>query len=366
MTDARALVLSAPRQLEQRSFALPEIGDDDGLLRIEACGLCGTDHEQFTGAIPVFAPYVPGHEIVGVVEAAGDAALERWGVSVGQRVAVEVFMSCRVCAACRAGDYRRCEAHPFPEFYGNVPVERAPGLWGGYAEYVYLHADAVLLPVPDTLDPVLATVFNPLGAGIQWGVNVPGTKPGDVVAVLGPGIRGLSAAAAAKDAGASFVMVTGAGARDTKRLEMARRFGADLVVDVSEQDPARALRAATDGRLADVVVDVTAKAPTAFGQAIKLATRRGTVVVAGTRGAGDVPGVNPDEIVYKELRILGALGVDKRAYAPAFDVLSSRRWPFEELPREVVGLDDAAQLLAVMAGDVADAIPPVHGVVIPD
>jgi alcohol dehydrogenase len=366
VTDARALVLSAPRQLEQRSFALPEIGDNDGLLRVEACGLCGTDHEQFTGAIPVFAPYVPGHEIVGVVEAAGDAALDRWGVSVGQRVAVEVFMSCRACAACRAGDYRRCEAHPFPEFYGNVPVERAPGLWGGYADYVYLHADAVLLPVPDTLDPVLATVFNPLGAGIQWGVNVPGTKPGDVVAVLGPGIRGLSAAAAAKDAGASFVMVTGAGPRDTKRLEMARRFGADLVVDVTEQDPARALRAATDGRLADVVVDVTAKAPTAFGQAIKLATRRGTVVVAGTRGAGDVPGVNPDEIVYKELRILGALGVDKRAYAPAFDVLSSRRWPFEELPRAVVGLDDAAQLLAVMAGDVANAVAPVHGVVIPN
>jgi alcohol dehydrogenase len=366
VTDSRALVLSAPRQLEQRVLPLPDIGDNDGLLRVEACGLCGTDHEQFTGAIPVFAPYVPGHEIVGVIEAAGDAALSRWGVSVGQRVAVEVFMSCRVCAACRAGDYRRCDAHPFPEFYGNVPVERAPGLWGGYAEYVYLHADAVLLPVPDTLDPVLATAFNPLGAGIEWGVNVPGTKQGDVVAVLGPGIRGLSAAAAAKDAGASFVMVTGAGERDASRLAMAQRFGADLVVDVTQEDPARALRSATNGRLADVVVDVTAKAPAAFGQAIKLATRRGTVVVAGPRGAGDVPGVNPDEIVYKELRILGALGVDKRAYAPAFDVLASRRWPFEELPREVVGLTDAALLLAVMAGDVAGATPPVHGVVIPD
>jgi alcohol dehydrogenase len=359
------LVLEAPRDLRARELPLPEIGDDDGILRVEACGLCGTDHEQFTGAIPVFAPYVPGHEIIGIVEAAGDAALERWGVRIGQRVAVEVFMSCRVCAACRAGDYRRCAAHPFPEFYGNVPVERAPGLWGGYAEFVYLHADAVLLPVPDALDPVLATAFNPLGAGIQWGVNVPGTRAGDIVAVLGPGIRGLSAAAAAKDAGAAFVMVTGAGERDAKRLEMAHRFGADLTVDVTQEDPARALRAATGGELANVVLDVTAKAPTAFAQAIKLATRRGTIVVAGTRGAGDVPGVNPDEIVYKELKIVGALGVDKSAYAPAFEVLASRRWPFEELPREVVGLDEAAQLLAVMAGDVRDAIPPVHGVVIP-
>ena len=365
MTLSRALVLEAPRELQARELPIPEIGDDDGLLRVEACGLCGTDHEQFTGAIPVFAPYVPGHEIVGVIEAAGDAALARWGVAIGQRVAVEVFMSCRACDACRAGDPRRCAAHPFPEFYGNVPVARAPGLWGGYADYVYLHRDAVLLPVPDALDPVLATAFNPLGAGIQWGVNVPGTKPGDIVAVLGPGIRGLSAAAAAKDAGAAFVMVTGAGERDAPRLEMARRFGADLVVDVTQEDPARALRTATNGELADVVVDVTAKAPTAFGQAIKLATRRGTVVVAGTRGTGDVPGVNPDEIVYKELRIVGALGVDTRAYAPAFEVLASGRWPFADLPREVVPLEGAAELLAVMAGDVPDAIPPVHGVIVP-
>jgi alcohol dehydrogenase len=160
-------------------------------------------------------------------------------------------------------------------------------------------------------------------------------------------------------------MVTGAGERDAPRLEMARRFGADLVVDVTQQDPVRALRAATDGALADVVVDVTAKAPAAFAQAIKVATRRGTIVVAGTRGAGDVPGVNPDEIVYKELKIVGALGVDARAYTPAFEVLASRRWPFNELPREIVSLERAADLLAVMAGDVPDAIPPVHGVVIP-
>jgi alcohol dehydrogenase len=363
--NARALVLEAPRQLELREFALPDIGDDDGLLRVEACGLCGTDHEQFTGAIPVFAPFVPGHEIVGVIEAVGERAAQRWGVSAGDRVAVEVFMSCRTCDACVAGDYRRCAAHPFPEFYGNVAVDRAPSLWGGYAEYVYLSPDAVLLPVPTSLDPVLATVFNPLGAGIQWGVNVPGTKPGAIVAVLGPGIRGLSAAAAAKDAGAAFVMVTGAGARDAQRLELAKRFGADLTVDVTSVDPARALRAATGGALADVVVDVTAKAPAAFGQAIKLAARRGTVVVAGTRGAGGDYGFTPDEIVYKELRIVGALGVDARAYAPAFDVLASRRWPFDELPREVVGLDGAADLLRVMAGDVADAVPPVHGVISP-
>ena len=98
--------------------------------------------------------------------------------------------------------------------YGFQSTEVAPALWGGYATHQYLGPDSMLLPVPDGLDPVLATVFNPLGAGIRWGVTVPGTKPGDVVAVLGPGIRGLATACAAKEAGAAFVMVTGRGYRD--------------------------------------------------------------------------------------------------------------------------------------------------------
>ena len=94
---ATALVLSAPERLEARTVPLPEIGDDDGLLRIEACGLCGTDHEQFTGAIPFSNPFVPGHEAVGVIEEIGPDAAQRWGVQAGDRVAVEVFLSCRRC-----------------------------------------------------------------------------------------------------------------------------------------------------------------------------------------------------------------------------------------------------------------------------
>src|SRR5262249_52957356 len=156
-------------------------------------------------------------------------------------------------------------------------------LWGGYAERQYLAPDSMLLPVPDGLDPVVATLFNPLGAGVRWAVTMPETEPGAVVAVLGPGVRGLSACAAAKEAGAAFVLVTGRGERDAERLALAGAFGADLAVDVATTDPVRALRQAVGG-LADVVVDVTAKAPAAFSQAIALARTGGTVVVAGTRG----------------------------------------------------------------------------------
>jgi alcohol dehydrogenase len=363
VTAARALVLEEPRKLVGRELALPAIGDDDGLLRIEACGLCGTDHEQYTGALPAGFAFVPGHEAVGVIEQVGSHAAARWGVSVGDRVAVEVFQRCGACDACTSGMYRRCTRHGMADMYGFIPVEKDPGLWGGYATHQYLGPDSMLLPVPDTLDPVVATLFNPLGAGIRWGVTVPGTTSGDVVAVLGPGVRGLSAAAAAKEAGAEFVMVTGVSPHDDERLALAQDFGADLAVDVGRTDPAKALRQATGGG-ADVVVDVTAKAPAALGQAINVARVGGTIVMAGTRGSADTPGFWPDLIVFKELRILGALGVDAPAYLAALDLLASGRYPFADLPRRTASLDGAEDLVRTMAGE-GDGPPPVHGVLTP-
>ena len=357
-------MLEAPRQLVECELPLPEIGDDDGLLRVEACGLCGTDHEQYTGELFGGFAFVPGHEIVGTVEAVGATAAARWGVTTGDRVAVEVFQSCGSCAPCIAGESRRCARHGLRDMYGFVAVDTAPGLWGGYAEHVYLAPDAQLIKVPDGLDPVVATLFNPLGAGIRWAVTVPDTQPGAVAAVLGPGIRGLSAVVALRDRGARFVMVTGAGPQDAERLEMARALGADLAVDVIEQDPVRALRDAT-GVLADVVVDVTAKAPTALGQAIALARLGGTVVLAGTRGSDATPGFHPDHLVFKELRIFGALGVDVVAYRAAFELLARPDFALAGIDHATASLPDAENLIRAMAGE-TDGRRPMHGVVVPN
>ena len=361
---ARAMVLESPRSFALREFEMPRIGPDDGLLRVEACGLCGTDHEQYSGLVRSRGAFIPGHEVVGVVEAIGAESATRWGVEPGSRVAVEVFKSCGDCDACRAGVYRRCARNGTDTMVGFIGVDVPPGLGGGYATHLYLPPDTMLLPVPDDMDPVFATLFNPLGAGIRWGVELPETSPGDVVAILGPGVRGLCAAAAAKAAGAEFVMITGLGPRDAERLAIAPQFGADLAVDVSQTDPNDALRRAV-GRKADVVVDVTAKAPTAFGQAVSLARNGGTVVLAGLRGSPETPGLDPDRIVFKELRILGALGVDVAAYRKALEMLATGRYPFADLSRQVAGFDDIEPLLQVMAGE-RTGVPPLHGVFAPD
>ncbi len=342
-------MLQEPRKLILEEFPIPQTGENDALLRVEACGLCGTDHEQYSGMLHPGYAFIPGHESVGVIEEIGGKAADRWGVSTGDRVAVEVFQSCGECDMCMAGIYRRCAQHGVKDMYGFIPVSKEPALWGGYSQYQYLAPDSIVHRVPSNLDPVVATIFNPLGAGIRWGVTVPDVRKGAVVAVLGPGIRGLSACAALKEAGAAFVMITGKGARDRERLELSTRFGADLYVDVDHDDPAKELFKHTGGQ-ADVVVDVTAKAPAALAQAISAVREGGTIVMAGTRGSADTPGFWPDMIVYKEIHIIGALGVDSVAYRSALDLLASGKYPFAELPRRTASLEGAAALIEVMGG----------------
>src|SRR4029079_10620857 len=137
---------ASPPRLTPRSFPRPKIGDDDALLRVEACGLCGTDHEEYTGELFPGYAFVPGHETIGILEEVGPTAAARWGVRSGDRVAVEVFLSCGTCEPCRAGVYSRCARHGLSDMYGFVPVDRPPGLWGGYAEYQYLAPDSLLVP----------------------------------------------------------------------------------------------------------------------------------------------------------------------------------------------------------------------------
>jgi alcohol dehydrogenase len=113
-----------------------------------------------------------------------------------------------------------------------------------------------------------------------------------------------------------------------------------------------------------VVVDDTAHPPDAFVQGMELARPRGRVVVAGTRGPRATVPISPDRIVFKELTIVGAVGVDATNYERALAIIASGRYPFEEIDRQVADLGGTSELLGVMSGEHGGARP-THGVVVP-
>ena len=149
----RALVLEGPRKMVVQEFPKPEVGDDDALLQVEACGLCGTDHEQWSGVLPAALPMIPGHETVGTITEIGPVAAARWGVGVGDRVAIECFQSCMACAACLGGRARVCEQRGM-YCYGQLPTNVPPALWGGYSEVQYLAPGTLLQRISPSVDPV--------------------------------------------------------------------------------------------------------------------------------------------------------------------------------------------------------------------
>src|SRR6185436_17275082 len=180
-------------------------------------------------------PLVPGHEPLGVIEKIGDRAARRWGVDVGDRVAVEALIPCGHCRACLAGRYQLCRGRGTMFGHGYVPLAEPPGLWGAYADYMYLSRSSIVHRMRNDIPANVAVLFNPLGAGFRWAVEIPRTGPGDTVLVLGPGQRGLASVIAARAAGADTIIVTGL-TRDAPKLALAQKLGADHVIDIEQED----------------------------------------------------------------------------------------------------------------------------------
>lgn len=348
MRRSRAIVQTGPRALEMRELPLPEIGAEDALLQVEACGICGSDYEQYQGVLPVRFPVIPGHEPVGRIAEIGEIAAERWGVHTGDRVCVEAPIPCGHCRECLGGAYRLCSGHRRFNAYGYVTLDVQPGLWGGYADYLYLGPNAIVHKIDPAVPPEIATLFNPLGAGFRWAVEMPRLSPAATVVILGPGQRGLASLIAAREAGAGCIIITGLAA-DERKLALAREFGAHHAINIEEEDPAAVLRDVTDNRGADIVIDVTAYAVEAVTQACTLARRGGTVVLAGTKGPKPVPEFMVDRIIMKELTLIGALGVDYENYDRAIRLIESGKYPLERMHTHTLPLDQAERALRILS-----------------
>ena len=355
-----AMVLTEPRKLEPRDIPIPELTDDTALLRVETCGICGSDYEQFEGALRTPTPVIPGHEPLGVIEAIGDRAAARWRVDVGDRVAVETMLSCRFCEPCLAGQYHLCSSR---QIYSYVPLAEGHGLWGAYAEYMVLDPRSVVHKVDPALPPEIAVMFNPLGAGFRWAVELPGTGPGDTVLILGPGQRGLASVLACREVGASQILVTGLAA-DAKKLEVAREFGAHATIDVENENTKRRVRELTDGRGADVVVDVSSYATQPVTEALDYVRPGGRVVLAGVKGFKPIPDFVSDKIVMKEIRIQGAIGVTSSGYRSAIRVLEARKYPVERMHTHQFDLREAELAIKTLAREI-DGEESIHSCLVP-
>jgi threonine dehydrogenase-like Zn-dependent dehydrogenase len=360
---SRAVLQTAPRRLEMRELPVPDIDDDSGLLRVEACGICGSDAEQYAGVIPVRMPLIPGHEPLGRIERIGDRAAKRWGVNVGDRVAVEALIRCGHCRDCLAGRYQVCRGRGHLFGHGYVPLSHPPGLWGAYADYMYLDPLSIVHKVRGDIPASLAVMFNPLGAGFRWAVEIPDTKPGDSVLILGPGQRGLASVIAARAAGADLIIVTGL-TRDAAKLALAKSFGADHVIDIEQEDVRARVHDLTGGRGVDIVIEVSANAPEPVAEALHYVAAGGCIVLAGVKGFRPVPDFVSDLVVVKEITIRGAFGVTFAAYESAVRLIESGRVPLERMHTHDFPLEQAELAIQTLAGEAPGAAS-IHSCLIP-
>ncbi|WP_348787085.1 alcohol dehydrogenase catalytic domain-containing protein [Leifsonia sp. NPDC080035] len=360
-STSRQVVFPERGAIETATIALPSPGEDDLVLRVALVGICATDLHLLAGHIGDPFPLVPGHEFVGEVAAIGAATSERRGLSAGDHVAVEMLLPCGTCARCREGRYNLCEADDMAtglargrQLGVNIPRTVQPGLWGGYAQHLWVPREAIVHRLPDELPWRRAVLVEPLAVACRALARAR-LQPGESVVVIGPGPVGILAAAAARSAGAGRVVV--AGTRES-RLRLAERFGADATVSARGDDPEAAVRDALGGSLADVVIEI-AGATAAQQQAVRLVRRGGRVVLAGACGAGaPVTFLADEELLTREIDVLPSF-LSAGGFEPAIRLLERGDHPFEELVTHTVGLDgvaDAYALIESRADDVLKAV----------
>ncbi len=274
----RAVTFQAPGEVRIDEKPAPEVAAaDDAVVRVEASGICGSDLHIYHGRVPVEPGFTIGHEFVGTVLAAGDD-VER--VAVGDRVLGCFHTACATCSACLRGDYHRCRRG---RTFGHG--SHLGDLQGAQAEQLLVpRANLTLRRVPEGMPSEVALFAGDVMGTGYHAVAHAGMRSGDTVAVLGLGPVGLCAVQAALAGGAVQVF-----AIDTvqERLAMAGDFGA-TPLHLTEEEPKRAVRAATDGGV-DVVVDAVGD-PGPLEMAVSLARDAGTVSGIGAyAGRGEVP-----------------------------------------------------------------------------
>ncbi len=267
----KAAILRGFNDVRVEEREVPSPGTDEILVKVEACGICGTDIKVITHGLPnqpPFGEFIIGHEYAGTIAALGETVDE---FEVGDRVAVEVHKGCMRCRNCIMGEYTACLN------YGNLKKgHRANGFTanGGFAEYAVNHVNT-LAKLPDNISFDESTIVTTAGSSI-YGIDMAGGYiPGDTVVVVGPGPIGLMSVQVCKALGAGKVILTGT--RD-ERLNLGKELGADHVVNAVKENPVQRVLELTEGMGADLVLEA-AGGDDSLQQALEMTRKGGKISI---------------------------------------------------------------------------------------
>lgn len=255
------------KQMELRDVPIPEINDDEALIRVKAVGVCGTDAHMYTGTQLTDIPVIVGHEFSGIVEKIGGRV---GNVRVGDRVVSRLNLGvCGTCRACLTGNPHMCEHRTCPGFK----------LDGAYAEYIKIEAK-MLVPLADSVTFEEGAVVEPMAIVTHALLQRAKVDVEDVVVVFGPGPIGLIAMQMAKLAGAAKVIMVGANSDEAKRLPLAKKLGADVVLNAQKVDVEQEVRRLNNGLGPDLVIEASGSVA-AINTGIRLLRRQGRMCVLG-------------------------------------------------------------------------------------
>jgi erythritol/L-threitol dehydrogenase len=289
-----------PRDYRLERVQRPSAGPGEVVIRVDAAGICGSDGkcyqggEMFYGADPwVKTPVIPGHEFFGTVVELGEGAGAKHGLALGDKAIAEQIVPCEECRYCRRGQYWMCEVHDIYGFQKGI----ADGAW---AQWMRFGATARVYKIPQSMSLEAGVLVEPLACSIH-AVERANIQLGDTVVLAGVGTLGLLMLQVIKLKSPGLIIV-----QDSKpeRLELARQLGADVTVNIAEEDPVAVIKAHTDGYGCDVFIEATGY-PSAVQQGLKAVRKLATMVVFGVFGSD----VTTDWSVIgdrKELDIFGA------------------------------------------------------------
>ena len=320
----KALLHTEPYRLDYADVAEPDVGAEDVLVRVAACGVCGSDVHGYTGETGRrLPPIIMGHEAAGVVERVGEDVRD---VQPGTRVCFDSTVYCNRCEACRRGEVNRCVRRQVLGV-STPDVKRH----GAFAEFVVL-PHWTLIPMPEALSFTQAALLEPVSIGLHAASRAD-VREGDAVLVLGAGPIGLFAMQAARLKGAEKLIVSDL---DETRLDLARDLGADVAVSPKEVDLPEAVREATDGRGADVSIEAVGIGAT-VRQAIAATRAGGTVALVGNlEQRTEIP---LQETISKELTLRGSYA-SSGEYRDAVELVASGKIDVLRLVSETASLAD--------------------------